>query len=72
MGQCAFCEASSVHVSSPFFVQVIGAESCYSVHASPVQEAGRDAVLWLAAHHQQKGALELLSQEIAPAGTGMG
>jgi len=32
----------------------------------------RESVLWLAVHHQDKKALELLSREIAPGGTGMG
>jgi len=29
-------------------------------------------VLWLAAHHSDKNALNVLAREIAPAGTGMG
>jgi len=29
-------------------------------------------VLWLAAHHHDKKVLEILSKELAPAGTGMG
>ena len=32
----------------------------------------REVVLWLAAHHRQRKALEFFSREIAPAGTGMG
>ena len=32
----------------------------------------REAVLWLAVHHQQKKALELFAMEIASAGTSMG
>lgn len=29
-------------------------------------------MLWLAAHHHDKKVLEILSKELAPAGTGMG
>ena len=32
----------------------------------------REVVLWLAATHNQKKALEFFAREIAPAGTGMG
>jgi len=32
----------------------------------------REAVLWLAVHHQQRKALELFAMEIASAGTSMG
>lgn len=52
--------------------KVLGAESCYGPNANPIQQTGREAILWLAVHHQQKGALELMAQEFAPAGTGMG
>lgn len=37
-----------------------------------VLQNNREAVLWLAAHHEDKKVLGILSQEIAPAGTGMG
>ena len=32
----------------------------------------REAVLWLAVRHRDRGALKVFSGEIAPAGTGMG
>uniref|UniRef100_A0A3Q3WYU7 Uncharacterized protein n=1 Tax=Mola mola TaxID=94237 RepID=A0A3Q3WYU7_MOLML len=47
-------------------IQVLGAEDTYGANGS------REAVIWMAAHHKQKKALEVFSREIAPAGTGMG
>ena len=32
----------------------------------------RECTVWMAAHHSDKRALEILAREIAPAGTGMG
>lgn len=32
----------------------------------------RECTVWIAAHHKEKRALEILAREIAPAGTGMG
>ncbi|PAA84397.1 hypothetical protein BOX15_Mlig019558g2 [Macrostomum lignano] len=53
-------------------VQVIGAEDAFGASGkSGSQSAPREAALWLAAKHQSKEALEVLSREIAPAGTGM-
>ncbi|XP_068443274.1 uncharacterized protein lratb.1 [Clinocottus analis] len=54
---------SSVHV------QVLGAEDSYGPNAR--DSGSREAVVWMAAHHRQKKALEIFSREIAPAGTGM-
>lgn len=35
-------------------------------------QGSREAVIWMAVHHQQKKALEVFSREVAPAGTGAG
>lgn len=44
-----------------------------SVHyAVQILGDSSSAVLWLGVKHQQKEALTLFTQEIAPAGTGMG
>ena len=48
-------------------LEVLGAESCYGPHARA--QATREAVLRLTACHTDKGALELLAREVAPAGT---
>ncbi|RMX40486.1 hypothetical protein pdam_00018819 [Pocillopora damicornis] len=55
-------------------IQVLGSEETYGKHAFPgIMTANpREAVLWLAVHHQQKKALELFAMEIASAGTSMG
>jgi hypothetical protein len=37
-----------------------------------LKQGPREAVVWLAAHHHDKKALQFLNREIAPAGTGMG
>ncbi|XP_031554535.1 uncharacterized protein LOC116291504 [Actinia tenebrosa] len=54
-------------------VQVLGSEETYGRHSFPsVMSAGpREAVLWLAVHHQQKHALNIFAREIASAGTSM-
>ncbi|XP_058960524.2 uncharacterized protein [Pocillopora verrucosa] len=54
-------------------IQVLGSEETYGKHAFPgIMTANpREAVLWLAVHHQQKKALELFAMEIASAGTSM-
>ncbi|ELU13633.1 hypothetical protein CAPTEDRAFT_224800 [Capitella teleta] len=51
-------------------MQVLGAEDTYGPHATP-GDGPREAVVWLAAHHHDKKALQFMSREIAPAGTGM-
>ena len=48
-------------------LEVLGAESCYGPHTQNME--AREVVLRLAACHTDKAALELLSREIAPAGT---
>lgn len=48
-------------------LEVLGAESCWGPHARA--QDTREAVLRLTACHPDKAALELLSREIAPAGT---
>ena len=48
-------------------LEVLGAESCYGPHAQAL--GTREAILRLSACHADKAALELLSREIAPAGT---
>jgi hypothetical protein len=50
-------------------VEVIGAESTYGAGAS--REATREVMLKIAAKHPSKAALEIFSQEIAPASIGM-
>ncbi|XP_054457194.1 uncharacterized protein lratb.1 [Anoplopoma fimbria] len=50
-------------------VQILGAEDTYGPNAR--SKGSREAVIWMAAHHKQKKALEIFSREIAPAGTGM-
>ncbi|XP_075941067.1 uncharacterized protein LOC142943437 [Anarhichas minor] len=50
-------------------VQILGAEDTYGPNAR--SKGSREAVIWMAAHHKQKKALEVFSREIAPAGTGM-
>ncbi|XP_043954623.1 uncharacterized protein lratb.1 [Gambusia affinis] len=54
---------NSVHI------QVLGAEDTYGPNAR--RKDCREAVIWMAVHHQQKKALEIFSREVAPAGTGM-
>ncbi|XP_054912085.1 uncharacterized protein LOC129376497 [Poeciliopsis prolifica] len=50
-------------------IQVLGAEDTYGPNAC--RKDCREAVIWMAVHHQQKKALEIFSREVAPAGTGM-
>ncbi|PFX16875.1 uncharacterized protein LOC111341614 [Stylophora pistillata] len=54
-------------------IQVLGSEETYGKHAFPgIMTANpREAVLWLAVHHQQKKAVELFALEVASAGTSM-
>nr|XP_006820154.1 PREDICTED: uncharacterized protein LOC102801419 [Saccoglossus kowalevskii] len=51
-------------------IQVIGSEQTYGPHAY-IDNNPREVALWLAAHHSNKKALEILAREVAPAGTGM-
>ncbi|XP_040037370.2 uncharacterized protein LOC120822080 isoform X2 [Gasterosteus aculeatus] len=50
-------------------IQILGAEDTYGADARC--QSSREAVIWMAAHHKQKKALEIFAREIAPAGTGM-
>ncbi|XP_028420118.1 uncharacterized protein LOC114545791 isoform X2 [Perca flavescens] len=50
-------------------IQILGAEDTYGPNAR--RKDSREVVVWMAAHHKQKKALELFAREIAPAGTGM-
>lgn len=50
-------------------VEFLGAEHAYGPYAA--NTSTREAVLWLAAQHTRKEALEIFAREIAPAGTGM-
>lgn len=50
-------------------VQVVGSEDTYGPHARSASP--REAVLWLAVHHQERKALEVFAKEVASAGTGM-
>lgn len=50
-------------------IEVLSAESSYGPHALPVVNELREAVLRITAHHPDKAALQLLSREVAPAGT---
>ena len=59
--------AAGLGAYSATHVEVLGAESCYGPHAQALQT--REAVLRVTATHTRKEALELLSREIAPAGT---
>jgi hypothetical protein len=54
---------------SATLIEVLGAESCYGPHAHPATPPLREAVLRLTARHPDKAALELLTREVAPAGT---
>lgn len=51
-------------------VQIIGAEDSFGKNKA-VGDGPRECTVWIAAHHSDKKALELLAREIAPAGTGM-
>ena len=51
-------------------VQILGSEQSYGPHARDVNP--REAVIWIAAQHSQKKAMEIFAREVAPAGTGMG
>ena len=48
-------------------LEVLGAESCYGPHART--QHTREAILRLCVTHARKEALDLLSREVAPAGT---
>ncbi|XP_039677911.1 uncharacterized protein LOC120572658, partial [Perca fluviatilis] len=50
-------------------IQILGAEDTYGPNAR--RKDSREVVVWMAAHHTQKKALEVFAREIAPAGTGM-
>ncbi|XP_033632246.1 uncharacterized protein LOC117293880 [Asterias rubens] len=50
-------------------VQILGSEQSYGPHARDVNP--REAVIWIAAQHSQKKAMEIFAREVAPAGTGM-
>lgn len=50
-------------------IEVIGAESAYGPHASRALSSAREAVLRITAWHPDKAALQLLTREVAPAGT---
>ncbi|XP_037335810.2 uncharacterized protein lratb.1 isoform X2 [Pungitius pungitius] len=50
-------------------IQILGAEDTYGANARC--QSSREAVIWMAAHHKQKKALEIFAREVAPAGTGM-
>ena len=52
-------------------MKVLGGEEMYGTRRRQGLSP-REAVLWLAVRHKDKGALKLFSGEIAPAGTGMG
>jgi hypothetical protein len=54
---------------SATLIEVLGAESPYGPRANPSVAATREAVLRLTARHPDKAALQLLTREIAPAGT---
>lgn len=49
-------------------VHAIGSNQSYGPHSSC---DSREIVMWLAVQHEQKEALDMFVQEIAPAGTGM-
>ncbi|XP_052794703.1 uncharacterized protein LOC128227846 [Mya arenaria] len=51
-------------------IEILGSENNYG-HNSKLPAGSREAVLWLAVHHPDKRALNILAREIAPAGTGM-
>ncbi|KAL4230889.1 hypothetical protein ACF0H5_011263 [Mactra antiquata] len=51
-------------------IEMLGSEHNYGP-MSNLPQGSRETVLWLAVHHKEKKALEILSREIAPAGTGM-
>ncbi|MEK7344990.1 MAG: acyclic terpene utilization AtuA family protein [Pseudomonadota bacterium] len=50
-------------------LEVLGAESCYGPLRHPAVAQTREAVLRLSARHPVKAALQLLTMEVAPAGT---
>lgn len=51
-------------------IEILGSEHMYGP-MSNLPQGSREAVLWLAAHHKDKRALNVLAREVAPAGTGM-
>ncbi|XP_045203626.2 uncharacterized protein LOC123556747 isoform X1 [Mercenaria mercenaria] len=50
--------------------EILGSEHNYGPMTN-LPQGSRESVLWLAVHHKDKKALEILAREIAPAGTGM-
>lgn len=50
-------------------VEFLGAEHAYGPHATNTNT--REVVMWLAAQHARKEAMQVFAREIAPAGTGM-
>lgn len=55
---------------SKLLVNVIGAEDSFGQQKT-LTKTPRECTVWIAAHHKEKRALEILAREIAPAGTGM-
>ncbi|TAM42872.1 MAG: DUF1446 domain-containing protein [Burkholderiaceae bacterium] len=63
----ALLQAAGLGPYSATHLEVLGAESCYGPHATAAHT--REAVLRLTATHGRREALELLTREVAPAGT---
>ncbi|MDQ0611600.1 hypothetical protein QFZ83_005771 [Variovorax sp. W1I1] len=61
--QLGFGPYSATHI------EMLGAESCYGLHANAQVLQTREVVLRLAVTHPRKEALELFAREVAPAGT---
>ncbi|XP_076319411.1 uncharacterized protein LOC143230179 [Tachypleus tridentatus] len=51
-------------------IDILGSEQSYGAQARPVDQAPREAVLWIAVHHNEKQALEIFGMEIAASATG--
>ncbi|KAK8748133.1 hypothetical protein OTU49_016330 [Cherax quadricarinatus] len=51
-------------------IQILGGEDTYGSHSSS-DDGPREGVIWISVHHADRKALELVSLEIAAAGTGM-
>ncbi|KAH3854593.1 hypothetical protein DPMN_097138 [Dreissena polymorpha] len=51
-------------------IEAIGSENNYGP-LSALPQGTRECALWLAVHHQDQKALNIMAREIAPAGTGM-
>lgn len=54
---------------SDTLIEVLGSECPYGPHAQAAAASAREVVLRLTARHPDKAALEILTREIAPAGT---